>query len=202
MEINHRKTSSVLDLGKVDIQELCNKVKLLNDSDWDTEEDYETNYNKGRGALNTTQHIILRFSNKQRDPFEYYETSRWKKWKSILEPVLSQSTKKYGYSNGFFPRVMLAKLPAKSFITPHTDGTANGSIPHKVHIPIQTNEHSFFYVEDERFHLKQGQAYEVNNAAKHSVVNNGNSDRIHLIYEYLDYDIQSIEIKNQMDKQS
>lgn len=202
MEVNCHKTSSVVSIGRVDLAPLRLKMKQLRAMDWDTEEDFEANYNKGKGALNATQHIILKFSDKQTSPFQYFELSRWKDWKEVVEPIMNQSTKHFGYANGYFPRVMFAKLPPKSFITPHTDGTNAGSIPHKIHIPIQTNESSYFYVEDEKFHLNEGVAYEVNNAVKHSVVNNGKTDRIHLIFEYLDFDAQPEIIQKQMKNQS
>lgn len=201
MEINNRKTSSILDLGKVDIEVLSRKVKQLDATDWDTPEDYAANYNKHpNSVLNKTAHLIFRFTNKQKNPFEYFNCSRWESWKEILLPVIEEATKVYAYEYGMATRVMLAKLPPKSFIAPHTDGTSNGSIPHKIHIPIETNKDSFFYVEEEKFHFKEGRAYEVNNSAKHAVANNGSTDRIHLIFEYLDYNAQSSIIQQQLNQ--
>ena len=202
MEINHQKTKSVLTLKEVNIDLLLQKINALTDEDWDTEEDFKANYNKNpRSALNNTKHIIFRFSNKQANPFTYKNYSRWVNWKSILLPVLDSATKNYNYKKGVYTRVMLALLPAKSFISPHTDGNETGSIPHKIHIPLQTNENAFFYVDGEKFQLKQGFAYEVNNSVKHAVANSGNTDRVHLIFEYLDYDAQSEAIQKEIDQQ-
>ena len=202
MEINKNKTDSVRPLGKVDISSLKNKIALLKEEDWDTVEDYKANYNKkSNSVLNTTKHIILRFSNKQTTPFSYRSYSKWDDWKSLLLPILNDATNSYGYTRGVYTRVMLAKLPPKSFIAPHTDGNAKGSIPHKIHIPLQTNDAAFFYIEGEKFILKEGEAYEVNNSAKHSVANSGNTDRIHLIFEYLDYNAQSKMIQEQINQQ-
>lgn len=202
MEINKNKTTSVLPLGQLDITELKGKIVLLQDTDWDTEEDFEANYNKNpKSVLTSTQHIIFRFSNKQTTPFSYKGYSRWNNWQTILLPLMNQATIPYGYKKGVYTRVMLAKLPPKSFIAPHTDGNKTGSIPHKIHIPIETNEGAFFYVNGEKFQLKEGEAYEVNNAAKHSVANTGDTDRIHLIFEYLDYSAQPTIIQQEIDKQ-
>ena len=64
MEINNNKTKSIRNLGRLNIEKLIAKINLLSDEDWDTDEDFRANYNKRPGsALNTTQHIILRFSN-------------------------------------------------------------------------------------------------------------------------------------------
>ena len=202
MEINNNKTDSIRELGKVNIEGLINKLNQLSKEDWDTEEDFKANYNKRpKSALNSTQHIILRFSNKQTNPFRYTSYSRWDEFSPILLPILEEVTKSYGYKKGVYTRVMLAKLPPKSFISPHTDGDKMGSIPHKIHIPLQTNEGAFFFVDGIKYQLKKGEAYEVNNAAMHSVANSGDTDRIHLIFEYLDYNVQIKEIQAEIDKQ-
>lgn len=202
MEVNAFKTETVRELGRVNVSSLKEKVFALTANDWDTTEDFEANYNKNpKSVLNSTQHIIFRFSNKQSNPFQYKSYSRWETWKSILLPVLDAATKNYQYKKGAYTRVMLAKLPAKSFISPHIDGNNTGSIPHKIHIPLQTNEGALFYVNAKKFQFKEGEAYEVNNSAKHAVANTGDSDRIHLIFEYLDYNAQSELIQKEIDQQ-
>lgn len=202
MEINNNKTDSIRELGKVRIKQLIEKLKLLTNIDWDTEEDFKANYNKrSKSVLNTTQHIILRFSNKQVDPFQYFSCSRWKEFAPILLPIMDAAAKPFGYIKGVYTRVMLAKLSPNCFIAPHKDGDKTGSIPHKIHIPLEINEGVFFYVDGIKYQLKEGEAYEVNNAAMHSVANSGDTDRIHLIFEYLDYNAQSRVIQNEIDKQ-
>lgn len=198
METNVHKTEGIRELGSIDIALLKKKVEQLSDIDWDTEEDYAANYNKDKGALLNTSHIILKFSNKQSNPFQYFECSRWKEWSEVLLPIMDQATSQFDYAHGFYPRVMLAKLSPKKFIGTHTDGDDSGSIPHKVHIPLETNKNSYFFIEEQRFNLLEGFAYEVNNRLKHSVANNGTTDRIHLIFEYLDFDAQSEVIKHQV----
>lgn len=202
METNNNKTASIRELGKVNIKQLLEKLKLLTNKDWDTEEDFNANYNKRpKSALNSTQHIILRFSNKQTIPFQYTSYTKWEEFRPILLPILEEATKPYAYEKGVYTRVMLAKLSPKSFISPHTDGDKTGSIPHKIHIPLQTNEGAFFYVDGIKYHLKAGEAYEVNNAAVHSAANGGNTDRIHLIFEYLNFNEQSAIIQEQINQQ-
>ncbi len=201
IEINQHKTEKIRCLGEVDTTEI---IQLLNDrshSDWDQEIDFKTNYNKRKGhksALQQVQHITFRFSNKQNAKIEYMELSSWKSWESVLLPIMESVTALYGYKNGFYPKVMLAKIPGKGFIPPHKDGDIRGFAPHKIHVPLQTNPDCYFFIEGEKFHLKQSVAYEVNNGKQHGVVNSGTTDRIHLIFEYIDIDIQSEEVKNQM----
>jgi aspartyl/asparaginyl beta-hydroxylase (cupin superfamily) len=79
---------------------------------------------------------------------------------------------------------MFAKLRAGGNIKAHKDGNAAATFPHKIHIPIQTNEKVAFFVNPKIYHFEKGKAYEVNNLAPHYVENLGEKDRIHLIFEY------------------
>ena len=45
-----------------------------------------------------------------------------------------------------------------------------------------------FFVEGAAYHFAEGEAAEVNNMDVHAVENGGDTDRIHLIFEYFDLD--------------
>lgn len=195
MEVNNQKTAGIRSLGPVDILPL---LETLDGLKWDTTEDFDSNYNKNEhGALRKTQHAILRFADKRGDEIVYKNTSRWALWKDILLPIMDAATSAYGYTKGFYPKVMFAKLPAGQFIPPHVDGGAKGYVPHKIHVPLLTNEKAFFFLDTERHHLQAGNAYEVNNGQRHSVINGGGTDRIHLIFEYLNLSLQPSYIQKQ-----
>jgi hypothetical protein len=51
-----------------------------------------------------------------------------------------------------------------------------------------TNEDVTFHVDGVGYHFGGGEAVEVNNMGLHAVENRGNTDRIHLIFEYYDLD--------------
>jgi aspartyl/asparaginyl beta-hydroxylase (cupin superfamily) len=56
----------------------------------------------------------------------------------------------------------------------------------RVHIPIITNKDVFFKIEDQIKQLKEGEMWEINNSERlHSVENNSNKDRIHLIIDWI-----------------
>jgi hypothetical protein len=199
IEINPNKTSHMKMLAHIDTTQLQKWVAHITPDQWDTEEDFEVNYNKhDKGALRSTQHIIFKFSNKQKEPFTYFEGSRWKEWKEVLMPIMEQATAPYSYSKGFYPKVMLAKMPPSTFIPPHSDGDEKGYAPHKIHIPLTTNKKCHFFEGKEKYQLEVGKAYEVNNGDSHSVVNGGLTDRIHFIFEYLNLDLQSPDLKERM----
>ena len=87
---------------------------------------------------------------------------------------------------------MLAFVVAESYsLASFASGSAATSVvasaarfPHKIHVPVQTNEGAFLHLGNSAFHLQEGQAYEVNNNIPHYAENNGTEDRIHLIFEY------------------
>jgi hypothetical protein len=188
-EINPQKTATLRDLGRVDLRGIESDILAIPDDEWDTATDHEANYNKG-GAIRQACHIIFRFSDKRAVPFRCFDLPAWNRWRDRLMPIMLDAVQSYGYRQGFFPRIMLANLPAGGFIPPHVDGPATVSRPHKVHVPIVTNSDTFMFVGNERFHLAAGHAYEINNAVRHAVTNAGDSDRIHLIVEYLDAELQ------------
>jgi aspartyl/asparaginyl beta-hydroxylase (cupin superfamily) len=101
---------------------------------------------------------------------------------------MRQATAAYAYANGVFPRVMLARMAPGGEIKPHRDANAAAKWPHKIHVPLHTNERVTFYVDGVGYRLPEGEAAEVNNMGVHAVKNDGDTDRIHLIFEYYDAD--------------
>ena len=55
-------------------------------------------------------------------------------------------------------------------------------------VPLQTNPQVTFEVDGVGYHFAEGDAVEVSNMAVHAVANGGDTDRIHLIFEYYDLD--------------
>ena len=185
MEPNPRKTSSIRRLGAVDIGRLRETVLRLPESVWEAENAAKPNR---FGALDATQHIIFRFVSNFVDWRESYEKPLWAEWQSLLEPVLAQATAAYGYERGAFPRVMLARMAPGGVIHPHRDQNPAAKWPHKIHVPLLTNDQVTFTIEGQGYHLPEGEAVEVNNMGVHGVANRGETDRIHLIFEYYDLD--------------
>ena len=182
---NPRKTTSIRQLGKVEIEPLRDAVLALPEAQWDAEN--ETKPNRF-GALEATRHIIFRFVSNFLDWRVSYERPLWDEWKPLLEPVLDAATAPYGYERGAFPRVMLARMAPGGVIHPHRDQNPAAKWPHKIHVPLLTNDDVTFYVDGEAYHFAEGEAVEVNNMGLHAVENRGSTDRIHLIFEYYDVD--------------
>jgi hypothetical protein len=183
--VNPYKTKSVKELGSVDISGILNEITNIPETVWD-----EQNKKKPNNFYEfyDTKHIIFKFVHDLNDCTRSFEFPIWESWKEKIMPVLEAAVAPYGYSNGNFSRIMLAKLRAGGNIKAHKDGNAAATFPHKIHIPIQTNAKVSFFVNPKSYHFKTGNVYEVNNLAAHYVENLGEQDRIHLIFEYFNPD--------------
>jgi len=182
---NPRKTTSIRRLGAVDIAALKAAVLAIPEDVWQAENADKPNRFE---ALDATAHIVFRFVSDMRDWRSSFARPLWDEWEALLAPVLAAATADYGYRNGVFPRVMLARMPAGGVIQPHRDANPAAKWPHKIHVPIQTNDQVLFRIEGETHHIAEGEAAEVNNMGVHAVVNGGTAPRIHLIFEYYDAD--------------
>ena len=80
--------------------------------------------------------------------------------------------------------VIIANLKKGGIITPHVDKAEFFDSCHRVHIPIRTNPKCIFQIGHQTLHMKQHHGYEISNTnCKHSVINKGNQDRYHLIFD-------------------
>jgi hypothetical protein len=182
---NPRKTVSVRELGMIDIAPLREAVLAIPEQVWNAENEDKPNR---FDALDCTQHMVFRFITNPRDWRQSFDRPAWDEWKDLVEPVIREATAPYGYARGAFPRIMLARMAPGGVIHPHWDQNRSARWPHKIHIPIVTNDQVSFLVDDTYYHFAEGQAVEVNNLAVHAVENKGSDYRIHLIFEYYDLD--------------
>lgn len=185
MKTNPRKTNAMRFLGEVDVTELAKAVAEIPAAVWDAENSHKPNKFE---ALDKTQHIVFRFVKDLRDHKDSYDLPMWNEWIGKIMPVMEQATRFYGYKRAIYPRVMFAKMDPGGIIHPHVDAGPAAGFPHKIHVPLQTNPKVDFYVEPNHYHFEVGKAYEVNNRVMHAVKNEGDTARIHLIFEYYDLD--------------
>ncbi len=179
--VNPFKTKGVKELGAVDVSSIIKDILEIQESKWDEEnKDKPNNFYE----FKHTKHIVFKFVNDFQDCTKSYEFPIWESWKDRIQPVLDKAVQPYGYKGGVFSRIMLAKLTAGGMIKAHVDGNGAATFPHKIHIPISTNDKVSFFVNPKLYHFDIGFAYEVNNLTVHYAENQGTEDRIHLIFEY------------------
>ncbi len=182
---NPRKTTTVRKLGPVDIAALRAAVLAVPEAVWDAENAAKPNRFE---ALDRTRHIVFRFIDSPRDWRGSHDRAAWPAWRALLEPVLRAAVGDYGYARGVFPRVMLARMAPGGVIHPHIDANPAAKWPHKIHVPLTTNDRVVSFFGGAEHHFPVGEAVEVNNLGPHWVRNDGDSDRVHLIFEYYDAD--------------
>src|SRR5678816_3048131 len=178
---NPRKTTSVRRLGSVDISGIRDAILAIPESVWDAENADKPNRFE---ALDKTRHIVFRFVDDTRDWRASHDRAQWAQWRERLLPVMEQATRPYGYARADYPRVMLARMAPGGVIRPHRDTNPAAKWPHKIHVPLVTNEKVTFFVDGVGHQFAEGEAVEVNNMGSHAVANQGATDRIHLIFEY------------------
>jgi hypothetical protein len=74
---------------------------------------------------------------------------------------------------------------SSGFVVPEHIDDSEGLIEDhiKIHVPIISNEQSYFDIEEERFVMNPGRFYLVNTMRMHSTINTGTTDRAHLIFK-------------------
>jgi len=178
-------------IGDIDTAEILKLASELSDEQWQAEEFRQRRYEVHRD----TQTIGLVFD----QDFRHSHPTRLPMlqiFEVALRPVLQlvaefyeesekgvQLTEQYGF--GYFIRATLVRLKAGGSIDEHTDNNFSLAHSHRVHIPIDTNEKVLFSVGKENRNLKVGEVVEINNRRPHSVKNQGDTDRIHLILDFV-----------------
>ncbi len=116
--------------------------------------------------------------------------SNYSVFKEQLDPIF-ESIK--SLSDGLPITAILINLPAGAKIGRHRDANPIGEIfnsCHRLHYPISTNDDCIFEIDGEERNLKSGEIWEISNVSKlHSVRNDGQSDRIHLLIDWMPLDI-------------
>lgn len=74
-------------------------------------------------------------------------------------------------------KTYLSRVEPGNPIPAHTD--AYGM---RIHVPLVTNSKAFFILAGQKFHMELGKAYKIDSGMPHGVVNDGDEDRIHLIF--------------------
>ncbi len=182
---NPRKTTTIRKLGPVDIVALRAAVLAIPEDVWEAENASKPNKFE---VLDGTRHIVFRFIDSPSDWRGSHDRPAWPQWRGMLEPVLERAVRDYGYARGVFPRVMLARMRPGGVILPHIDANPAAKWPHKIHVPLSTNAGVVCFFGGAEHHFPPGEAVEVNNLGPHWVRNDGDTDRVHLIFEYYDAD--------------
>jgi hypothetical protein len=162
-------------IDKFDIDELRKNIISLTDNDWDNELDFR----KKRFRVHSeTQSIVLLWNNNPYPLFSIYN--------KFVQPIFDLVAKTYKIEKPVITKAMFVLLPAGAVVKPHIDVGINIRVPHRIHVPIVTNEKVKMLIDDKPYYFEEGIIYEFNNTLKHSVENNSDEPRIHLIFDICD----------------
>jgi len=176
-------------MGEVDIKPILDKFASAPPQLWDTQFQATQNVHMIRPAHDNwgIGKIVLTFCD------DYmatrYEFPWWKEWRSAIEPIYQA----FGIPTDRVVRCLFASMPPGAFITVHHDTGLWVKHTHRVHVPITTNPKVKFWVGTtneslEVYPFSPGHVIELNNQAKHQVINEGDQPRIHMIFDYVDAD--------------
>jgi hypothetical protein len=82
-------------------------------------------------------------------------------------------------------RAEIIQMNKNSSIKSHVDGGVMLQLGRRIHIPLITNPKVIFEVFEEKKYLEVGSWYEINNIIPHSVINDSEYDRVHLIIDLM-----------------
>lgn len=141
-------------------------------------------------VLRNTENIILIWTSNN-EPYLLYKDEKilslFQNLVSLVKTKLRQIFKTY--KNPVITKLVFAKLLPNSIIHEHTDNAKMLRIVQRIHIPVFTNPDVIVEINNKQFYMEHGKIYNFNNTLPHSVSNNSNKDRIHLIIDYVDQTI-------------
>lgn len=177
-----RTSERTRDLGPVQSAALRDAVRSLKEAAW-LEKQYRQ---KSFTVHRSTQSVVLCFLDLDQWPnlVVARDVGR-ERLGNCAQTVMDSIIERCYPAGGVVIRSMAVRLPAGARITPHVDEHESLRISHRIHVPLVTNPRVRFFIDGVPHRFEPGRAVEVNNQLSHSVVNDGPTDRIHFIFDYL-----------------
>jgi hypothetical protein len=178
-------------IGSANIEPVKALVESLTEQEWDAESIRQQRYevHKDTQLVPLVHDYDFRHTQPTRRP-------ALQKFGGVIRPILAitadfydssskgrELTQKYGV--GYFIRANLVRLRPGGEIAEHRDQNFSLTHAHRVHVPIITNDRVWFTVGSETLNIPEGEIYEINNRRTHSVRNEGDAPRVHLILDYV-----------------
>lgn len=176
----YKLAGTVHHIGHVD----TTAIKALLDTK--TEEEWQENALRQQQfkVHQYTRSLVLKWCANTGTDTPIETTAHFATFEPVLKPVLDLIQHEYKYQNPVIRKAMFARLQAGGVISDHMDGAVALRMVHRIHIPIVTNEKVHFFINDIDHKFNVGDVIEIDNTRYHSVRNDGDQDRIHLIVDY------------------
>jgi hypothetical protein len=170
----------IRELGKVECQALIDRVSTLDPQVWDLCDLRQKQFDVHRH----TKSIVMIFAEGWPD----IRLARYPGWDVLAHlamPIIEKIVRAHYKPGGAIIRAMVANLVKGGVIEEHYDAAPSFAVGHRIHVPLQTNDDVVFTIDGKPYKLDVGEAYELNNLLDHAVVNEGDEDRYHLIFDYV-----------------
>lgn len=168
-------------LAAVDDEVLRDAILSQPDFAWKEQPLRQQNYEVHRD----TESIVLLFCDESWPEGDVYQEKGWDRLSAAAMPLMQSILDAHYPPGGDIVRAMAAKLKSGGRIAPHRDTLPSFCMGHRIHIPITTNSGVQFNIGGKPCRLEMGNAYEINNQCRHSVMNLGKEDRINFIFDYV-----------------
>ncbi len=168
-------------LGAVDIEALKQRILAQEPAAWTEQTIRQQTYEVHRD----TESIVMLFCDESWPDGEIYRESGWERLADVAMPLIDHVIETYYQPGGTVLRAMAAKLKAKGRIHAHCDSLRSFHMGHRIHVPITSSSGVRYTISGKPFQFEPGNAYEINNQMKHSVINMGDDDRISFIFDYV-----------------
>ena len=166
-------------LGKYNVSSILEKINGFSEDNWKLIEERKTLF--AQEECDTI--VLFNLPDYQNKVFDKLIIGSWLS-------IFSQEIKEICdiislvYPNGEPKRIILNKLPPGKVIAEHFDANYHLETCRRIHLPIITNDHVNFNIQRQKISMNVGVITEINNNALHSVQNNSNKDRIHLLIDW------------------
>ena len=169
-------------LGALDATALTDRILEQPRAAWMEEELRQQTYEVHRD----TESMVMLFCDEGwPDDGELYEGTSYERLADVALPVINEIIGAWYEPGGVVLRAMAANLKAGGRINAHTDSLKSFHMGHRIHVPITTNAAVRYTISGKPYQFAVGNAYEINNQRKHSVMNLGREDRISFIFDYV-----------------
>lgn len=165
------------------IDAIKSKVEKFS-QEWEIDTSRQSTVYEGRPNphVNTNTYIIQNSSLQWERGTTFVKETLDKDMYDLVYPIVKElEDRMVGQS----ARVLLIKLNANSKVFVHKDSGDYLSTVRRFHIPIITNESVFYTVGGEEIHMEEAKCYEINNMKMHSVNNESEFDRVHLLIDIM-----------------
>jgi hypothetical protein len=174
-------------IGKLSNKTLLKLKNIVTKSNlWDNEPLVKQRSKKYKVHMHTESFFIIKSGIMDFDINDITYPDTYKLCKSEINEINNILKQKYNFIDGIIGKILVAKLKKGSKIYEHKDNGYGLLTSCRIHIPIITNKKVLFTCGNTTKHLEEGKLYEINNSIRHSVDNNSDEDRIHLIIDYYD----------------